>query len=132
MTTYSSILAWRIPGTEEPGGLQSIGLQRVRQIWVTVHVHTPSMCITATRLTMPSVHMKSLGINLFQAQFCAHCLQIIFAKLRYSLAWPHKLHVYVLFLWLDYKATEDKNHFIPFKNPDVCEHGWLQNKYNDQ
>ena len=31
MTTYSSILPWRIPGAEEPGGLQSIGLQRVRQ-----------------------------------------------------------------------------------------------------
>ena len=29
--THSSILAWRIPWTEEPGGLQSIGLQRVRQ-----------------------------------------------------------------------------------------------------
>ena len=29
MTTHSSILAWRIPWTEEPGGLQSIGLQRV-------------------------------------------------------------------------------------------------------
>ena len=29
MTTYSSILAWRIPWTEEPGGLQSIGFQRV-------------------------------------------------------------------------------------------------------
>ena len=30
MATHSSILAWRIPRTEEPGGLQSIGLQRVR------------------------------------------------------------------------------------------------------
>ena len=28
--THSSILAWRIPWTEEPGGLQSTGLQRVR------------------------------------------------------------------------------------------------------
>ena len=27
---HSSILAWRIPWTEEPGGLQSMGLQRVR------------------------------------------------------------------------------------------------------
>ena len=27
--THSSILAWRIPWTEKPGGLQSIGLQRV-------------------------------------------------------------------------------------------------------
>ena len=31
MATHSSILAWRIPWTEEPGRLQSLGLQRVRQ-----------------------------------------------------------------------------------------------------
>ena len=30
MATHSSILPWRIPWTEEPGGLQSIGSQRVR------------------------------------------------------------------------------------------------------
>ena len=30
MATHSSILAWRSPQTEEPGGLQSMGLQRVR------------------------------------------------------------------------------------------------------
>ena len=30
MATHSSILSWRIPGTELPGGLQSIGLQKVR------------------------------------------------------------------------------------------------------
>ena len=35
MATHSSILAWRIPRTEEPGGLQSIGLQRVGHDWVT-------------------------------------------------------------------------------------------------
>ena len=29
MATHSSILAWRIPWTEEPGGLQSVGSQRV-------------------------------------------------------------------------------------------------------
>ena len=29
MVTHSSILAWRIPGTEEPGGLLSMGLHRV-------------------------------------------------------------------------------------------------------
>ena len=31
MAVHSSILAWRIPWTEEPGGLQSVGRQRVRQ-----------------------------------------------------------------------------------------------------
>ena len=35
MATYSSLLAWRIPWTEEPGGLQSTGSQRVRHDWVT-------------------------------------------------------------------------------------------------
>ena len=33
MATHSRILAWRNPWTEEPGGLQSIGLQRARQDW---------------------------------------------------------------------------------------------------
>ena len=35
MATHSSILAWEIPWTEEPGGLQSMGLQRVRHDWAT-------------------------------------------------------------------------------------------------
>ena len=32
MVIYSNILAWRIPWTEKPGGLQSIRLHRVRRI----------------------------------------------------------------------------------------------------
>ena len=35
MATHSSTLAWRIPWTEEPGGLQSTGSQRVRHGLVT-------------------------------------------------------------------------------------------------
>ena len=45
MATHSSILAWRIPWTEKPGGLQSMGLQRVRHDLATKHVHTTvSLC----------------------------------------------------------------------------------------
>ena len=43
LATHSSILAWRIPWTEEPGGLQSLGLQRVRhdkQLSTHIHVFT--------------------------------------------------------------------------------------------
>ena len=40
MTMHSRILAWRIPGTEEPGGLQSMWLQRFGHDWVT---HTPTV-----------------------------------------------------------------------------------------
>ena len=35
MATHSSILAWRIPGTEEPDELQSMGSRRVRHDWAT-------------------------------------------------------------------------------------------------
>ena len=35
MATHSSTLAWRIPWTEEPGGLQSMGSQRVGHDWTT-------------------------------------------------------------------------------------------------
>ena len=38
MATHFSISAWRIPWTEEPGGLQSIRSQRVRHAWVTEHI----------------------------------------------------------------------------------------------
>ena len=43
MATNSSILAWRIPWTEETGGVQSMGLQRVGRNWVTksASTHTP-------------------------------------------------------------------------------------------
>ena len=44
MTTHSSILAWRIPWTEEPGGLQSMGWAKsqtqLKQLSVRTHTHT--------------------------------------------------------------------------------------------
>ena len=39
MATHSSILAWRIPWTEKPGGLESMGSQRVGHDWAT-NIHT--------------------------------------------------------------------------------------------
>ena len=44
MATHSGILAWRIPRTEEPGGLQSMGSQRVR------HDGSDLACMHAHRL----------------------------------------------------------------------------------
>ena len=46
MATHSSILAWKIPQTEEPGGLPSMGLQsqmrlsdRVKYIYIYIHIY---------------------------------------------------------------------------------------------
>ena len=54
MATHSSILAWRIPGTGEPGGLPSMGLHRVRHDWSNLAAaaadrlqeHTVDVCLT--------------------------------------------------------------------------------------
>ena len=38
MATHSSIIVWRIPWTEEPGGPQSLGSQRVGHDWTLIHI----------------------------------------------------------------------------------------------
>ena len=46
MATHSSVLAWKIPWTEEPGWLQYKGPQRVRHDWATKHAKKPH-CVEA-------------------------------------------------------------------------------------
>ena len=43
MATHSSVLAWRIPGMGEPGGLPSLGSQRVRHDWSNLAAAAESM-----------------------------------------------------------------------------------------
>ena len=52
LATHSSVLAWRIPGTEEPGGLPSMGSQKVRQDW-------SDLAATAVLLDKITRHMMS-------------------------------------------------------------------------
>ena len=61
MATHSSILAWKIPWTEEPGRLQSMGSQRVGHDWET------SLCFTSLHFTLDqstslSCHFRYLSI----------------------------------------------------------------------
>ena len=51
MATHFSVLAWKSPWTEEPGGLQSTGLQRVRHKWATKP--PPPMCQCAWEFMCP-------------------------------------------------------------------------------
>ena len=53
MATHSSILAWRIPWTEEPGGLQSIGSQSIR------HDRSSLACTHAHGFSFTLVHLGS-------------------------------------------------------------------------
>ena len=75
MATDSSILAWKIPWTEEPGELQSMGLQRAGHNWVTENtlgatLYPCHLCAknsnlqpipTITTITMDKTHTSSLS-----------------------------------------------------------------------
>ena len=56
----SSILAWRIPRTEEPGGILSMGLQRVGHDWATnTHTHKSSLAMPPKQKKMPQYSPRS-------------------------------------------------------------------------
>ena len=63
MVTHSSILAWRIPGTEEPGGLPSMGSQRVGHYW--------SYLAAAAYINIMQIKTKvfTLPLNIKEDQF---------------------------------------------------------------
>ena len=54
MATYSSILAWRIPWTEEPGGLQSMGLQRDRHFALSAFLYFLFSCLQTYMNPLPT------------------------------------------------------------------------------
>ena len=58
MATHSSVLAWRIPGTGEPGGLPSMGSHRVRHDWsdlAAAAVPCPRGCFWATTCVIKTI-----------------------------------------------------------------------------
>jgi len=69
MVTHSSIHAWKIPWTEEPSGLQSMGLQRVGHDWATsLHfwIHKPS----SERFSHHVVSLKKKNLLRLIAHMC--------------------------------------------------------------
>ena len=65
MATHSSILAWRIPWTEEPGGLQSIALQIVGHNWASdeTRARNPGTSVSVPALILPD--KMSLTTSIF-------------------------------------------------------------------
>ena len=84
MAPHSSTLAWRIPWTEEPDGLQSMGLQRVRHDWVT---HFPFHPVGQQRRQIS----LSWEYNCFKSP--KQCLQFTF--------WCHSWWAWFLFFFLN-------------------------------
>ena len=79
MATHSSVLAWRIPGMGEPGGLPSMGLHRVRHDWSDLAASTylrfliflPAILIPACDSSSPAFHMMFSSVqSLNRAWLC--------------------------------------------------------------
>ena len=92
MATHSSVLAWRIPGTEKPGGLPSMGSHRVKHDWsdlaaaAAIHVAIMSHIIWHMRLSifkykvmlLTKVNHKVIvqiyipANNIYQSSYCLY------------------------------------------------------------
>ena len=69
MATHSSILAWRIQWAEEPGGLQSTGLQRVGHNWATNNTYTVDLqCYVSFRGTAKWISKNHNFLDSFPIQ----------------------------------------------------------------
>ena len=104
MATHSSILAWKIPWTEEPGGLQSMGLQRVGHDWAAEHAHTLSCKMNPIigELFVTSFCFK--GSSMYVATFCSYWGWIIFQYMDI----PHFINLFPV----------DGSLFLPFNYYD--------------
>ena len=109
MATHLSILAWKIPWTE-PGGLQSMALQRVRHNWATKHTHTPThtcanintstiiwylpFSVWPTSFSMPisrSICVPANGIILFFLWPIFYCIYVPHLLYLFLSWWPFRL-----------------------------------------
>ena len=87
MATHSSILDWKIPWTEEPGGLQSKGSQRVGHIWVTKH----TTILTRNRKLLRPSQPQGPGYACHQALPCVWWCGVTPATLLSSAHMPQTL-----------------------------------------
>ena len=138
MATHSSILAWRILWTEEPGGLQSMGLQRVEQDWVT-----NKFLIKILFSKAPWVSITSMGwYYLFEIQlgsfisicvsFCVcHLIafvQLVYRSFSFSSFFNKNLptqnlpakFIYILELWNSFEFSLIASYPVASHFPGFC------------
>ena len=112
MATHSSVLAWRIPWTEEPGGLQSKGSQRVRRDWSNL------ACTHARKLR--EIKRK----NLVEVMFCINkkdtCTNVcVFQSLC------HRAIQYFTSVSLHFLTKQEtywRSNSISCREPNLCSH----------
>ena len=89
MATHSGILAWRIPCTEEPGGLQSMGSRKIGHDWV---INTFTFICSLKQLTSRFVVVQSLShVWFFATPWTAACQ----ASLSFIISWTLLKLIYI-------------------------------------
>ena len=88
MATHSSVLAWRIPGTGEPGGLPFMGLYRVGHDWsdLAVAAATASICI----YIYPYIFLRGANKYFFDITMVIYTLLKVTEIVTF---WLHDLHI---------------------------------------
>ena len=110
---HSSVIAWRIPWSGEPGGLQSMGLQRIGHNWVSTHTHTAS--------AWPSKNLDTKGMN--KPQYKPWTPSLRWASLTGSTPcvmshmWCHRSPKLVLFMTL---LGENNGKLLACTPPAFC------------
>ena len=92
MATHSSILAWRVPLTEEPGGLQYMGSQELDMTeWLNHHHHT--WVPTASKLRARTGDAQVLWLSRRSFRLCILLNYVSFSLGFSSGFWTHILHL---------------------------------------
>ena len=105
MATHSSILAWKIPWTEEPGRLQSVGSQRVRKDWVI------SISLSFSPLTLSISASQAINFLDSVASASQTRLYCKFWHLRFCFVFSFCNANSWLKLWLLRHSLQKGNHF---------------------
>ena len=87
MATLSSILVWRIPWTEEPGGLQSMGLQRAGHDWAQAKTDRPNFkdehsCDPKVLVEAPQVFFCSSSFSCNSENACKMLREVYHGKIN--------------------------------------------------
>ena len=114
MAIHYSVLAWEVPWTEEPGGLHSMGSQRVGHDWATdwsTHtrvVHVESAVCPLRRIILFEPHNRPLGKHHFSSDYIKYLSTCSVSTLSFS-------------FYIEAYLTSDKRHKSPLVTPASCD-----------
>ena len=118
MATHSSVLAWRIPETGEPGGLPSVGSQRVGHDWSDLAATQRSPC---SLLRVSDVYYFEEQYSLYQFKSKYESKMIIDSETYDSrIFWLYNIVVYILFVSVTFDL-DFYSHIVPQKLTFVYE-----------